>query len=337
MIIRPLTTLEDCRKVAELEKSVWGYTDAEDVVPPPILIVSIKRGGILLGAFDAAGEMKGFVYSMAAIKDGRPTQWSHMLGVTPDARDAGLGEALKLAQREQALRMDIDLIEWTYDPLQALNAHLNFAKLGVVVEEYEENIYGESSSPLHRGTPTDRFVAQWGLTTPHVAASHVRRPGGRGMRDSRVAAAIVVNPSRPAGGVAGAWRGGARHRRRAGARGDSRELHRHAGAPSRAGARVADGDARDLPDVFRQKLSSRGFFPVARSGSRTVSAGEGGVGAGLNSSAKPCATSSCVVASALLVVLRYPGGHFSARPPSTCRCTWNTVCPASALQLKTVR
>jgi chorismate synthase len=198
VIIRPLTTIEECRKVAELEKSVWGYTDAEDVVPPPILIVSIKHGGILLGAFDAAGEMKGFVYSMAAIKEGRPTQWSHMLGVAPDARDAGLGEALKLAQREQALRMDIDLIEWTFDPLQALNAHFNFAKLGVVVQEYEENSYGESSSPLHQGTPTDRFVAQWGITTPHVQ----RRlsPSGRtGMRDSRISAAIVVNPSRAAG------------------------------------------------------------------------------------------------------------------------------------------
>jgi len=198
VIIRPLTTLEDCRKVTELEKSVWGYTDGEDVVPPPILIVSIKRGGILLGAFDASGEMKGFVYSMAALKEGLPTQWSHMLGVTPDARDGGLGLALKLAQREHALRMGIDLIEWTYDPLQALNAHFNFAKLGVVVSEYEENIYGDSSSPLHRGTPTDRFVAQWALSTPHVQR-RVSPSGRQGMRDSSVAAAIVVNPSRQTG------------------------------------------------------------------------------------------------------------------------------------------
>jgi predicted GNAT superfamily acetyltransferase len=193
MHIRPLTTLEDCRKVAELEKVVWGYTDAEDVVPPPVLIVSIKRGGVLLGAFDDAGEMKGFVYSIPAMKDGRSTQWSHMLGVTPDARDSGIGLRLKLAQRLAALDMGVDLVEWTYDPLQALNAHLNFARLGVIVEEYEENIYGESSSPLHRGTPTDRFVAEWRLKEPHVErriASH-----GPLVRDSAVAAAPVVNPS----------------------------------------------------------------------------------------------------------------------------------------------
>jgi predicted GNAT superfamily acetyltransferase len=197
VIIRDLNTIEDCRAVAALEKDVWGYTDAEDVVPPPVLVVSVKRGGILLGAFDAAGVMKGFVYSIPAIKDGALAQWSHMLGVTKDARGGGLGLRLKLAQRNRSLAMGVDFVEWTYDPLQALNAHLNFAKLGVVVEEYEENIYGDSSSPLHRGSPTDRFVAEWKLTAPHVERRIAA--GGVGvMRDAAVAGAPLVNPSRPA-------------------------------------------------------------------------------------------------------------------------------------------
>src|SRR5687767_12021383 len=168
MNIRPLTTLDDCRKVAQLERIVWGYTDAEDVVPPPVLIVSIKRGGILLGAFDDDGAMQGFVYSIPAIKDGRASQWSHMLGVMPGARGCGLGVQLKLAQRDAALAMGLDLIEWTYDPLQAVNAHLNFSRLGVVAQEYEENIYGASTSPLHAVSPTDRLIAAWRLRTPHV-------------------------------------------------------------------------------------------------------------------------------------------------------------------------
>ena len=198
MQIRELKTLDDCRQVAALERTVWGYTDAEDVVPPPVLITSIRRGGILLGAFDDEGSMKGFVYSIPGVKDGRLTQWSHMLGVTEDARNDGLGLRLKLAQRERALAMGIDLIEWTFDPLQALNAHLNFTKLGVVVEEYEENIYGESSSPLHHGSPTDRFVAEWTLTAPHVE----RRIAGRGaglVRDASVASAPLVNRTRLTG------------------------------------------------------------------------------------------------------------------------------------------
>ena len=200
MHIRPLTTLEECRRVAELECVVWGYTDAEDVVPPPVLIVSIKRGGILLGAFNDAGVMQGFVYSMAALKDGQVTQWSHMLGVLPEARGAGIGLALKLAQRERALEMGIELIEWTYDPLQALNAHFNFGRLGAIVERYEENLYGDSSSPLHRGTPTDRFVAEWHLRRPHVER-RIAAIGQPIVRDSGVATATLVNPS----GRAGEW------------------------------------------------------------------------------------------------------------------------------------
>ena len=200
MTIRPLTTFDECRQVAALERSVWGYADAEDVVPPPVLIVSIKRGGILLGAFDDDGTMTGFVYSIPSVKDGRLAQWSHMLGVVAAARGSGVGMMLKLAQRQAALALGADLIEWTYDPLQAVNAHLNFARLGVVVSEYEENVYGESSSPLHGGTPTDRFIAEWRLREPHVERR--LQGGGPIVRDGSVAQAILVNPSRGEGGAA---------------------------------------------------------------------------------------------------------------------------------------
>jgi predicted GNAT superfamily acetyltransferase len=198
MLIRQVQTLEECRQVVALEKEVWGYTDAEDVVPAPVLIVGVKRGAILLGAFDEAGAMKGFVYSIPAVKDGRLAQWSHMLGVAPDARESGLGRRLKLAQRARAIEMGIDLIEWTFDPLQALNAHLNFSRLGVVAEEYEENVYGESSSPLHRGTPTDRLIATWRLTTPHVER-RISTDGAMLVRDASIADAPIANPSRTGG------------------------------------------------------------------------------------------------------------------------------------------
>jgi predicted GNAT superfamily acetyltransferase len=176
---------------------VWGYEDAEDVVPPPVLIASIKRGGILLGAFDDANALRGFVFSAPAVKEGRLTQWSHMLGVRPDARGTGLGLSLKLAQREHALDMGVELIEWTFDPLQAPNAHMNFARLGVVATEYEENVYGDSSSPLHQGAPTDRLIAEWHLTKPHVER-RLSQAGQPLIRDGSLASAPLVNPARPA-------------------------------------------------------------------------------------------------------------------------------------------
>lgn len=163
---RDLHTLDEFAQVIALERQIWG-PGYDEVVPVPILAVSVHRGGILIGAFDG-DRMVAFVYSLPGIKNGRPTQWSHMAGVVAEHRGAGLGHALKVRQRERALAMGLDLIEWTYDPLQAMNAHLNFRKLGVVCEEYAVNIYGESSSPLHRGNPTDRFVAEWWIREPHV-------------------------------------------------------------------------------------------------------------------------------------------------------------------------
>ena len=164
--VRDLTTLEELATVVDLEREVWG-PGYDDVVPVPILAVTARRGGILIGAFED-DRLVGFVYSLAGLKDGRPMQWSHMLGVADAARNRGLGRRLKSLQRDRALAMGLDLIEWTFDPMQAMNAHFNFAKLGAVASEYEENVYGESTSPLHRGNPTDRLVAAWHIREPHV-------------------------------------------------------------------------------------------------------------------------------------------------------------------------
>ena len=111
--------------------------------------------------------MVGFAYAVVGMKNGKPMLWSHMAGVLPEFR-GGLGFRLKLAQRDRALAQGYDLIEWTFDPMQAMNAHFNFAKLGGVVEEYAPNFYGESTSALHRGTPTDRVVLSWKIAEPHV-------------------------------------------------------------------------------------------------------------------------------------------------------------------------
>ena len=166
---RDLHSADEFRQVMDLEQQVWGFTDLNDMVTLPVFTITVKRGAILIGAYDAADRMVGFVYSIVGMKPGQVLQWSHMLGVLPEYRNSGLGRALKLAQRDRALAQGYELIEWTYDPLQAMNAHLNFTKLGVVAEEYHRNVYGESTSVLHKGTPTDRLVAQWWIARPHVA------------------------------------------------------------------------------------------------------------------------------------------------------------------------
>lgn len=197
--IRDLHGLEDYRAVVRLEQEIWGYTDPADIITVPVFIITVKRGGILIGAFDDQDRMVGFAFSLVGFKGGRATQWSHMMGVVPEHRRGGLGRALKLAQRERALAAGFDLMEWTFDPLQALNAHLNFATLGVVCDEYARNVYGESTSALHKGTPTDRFVVEWHMRTPHVERRVSRNDRALSVRAVEAAEAPTVNATREAG------------------------------------------------------------------------------------------------------------------------------------------
>ena len=199
-IIRDLHTLPEFRAAVDLEQQIWGYTDSSDLVTVPVFIITVKRGGILIGAFDN-DRMIGFAFSIVGIKGGRPMQWSHMMGVLPAYRRTGLGRQLKLAQRERALAGGFDLMEWTFDPLQALNAHLNFARLGVVCDEYVENLYGDSTSRLHRGTPTDRFVVQWHMTAPHVQR-RIAPPAPLAVREQDAHEAPTVNET----AAGGRWR-----------------------------------------------------------------------------------------------------------------------------------
>ena len=198
--IRDLKTIDDFRRVVDLEHAVWGYTDSADTVTVPVFIFTVKRGATLIGAFDADDRMVGFAYAVVGIKDGRPMLWSHMTGVLPDYR-GGLGYRLKLEQRARALAQGYELIEWTFDPMQAMNAHLNFAKLGGVVEEYAENFYGESTSALHRGTPTDRLVVSWRIGDPHVVRRLEQTPGLQA-RSHEVGEAPVANVT----AIDGEWR-----------------------------------------------------------------------------------------------------------------------------------
>ena len=267
---RDLTTLEEFAEVVELERQIWGPGYVE-VVPVPILAVSVHRGGILIGAFDG-DRMIGFVYSLPSIKDKKPTQWSHMAGVLADYRSAGLGRTLKVLQRERTLAMGLDLIEWTYDPLQAMNAHLNFAKLGVIVEEYAENIYGTSNSPLHQGNPTDRFVAEWWIRKPHVE----RRLAGGGpltLRTSEVGDAPQDQSHGASRRVARIGRRRPVDRRAADAGGNSDGVHRDAGRRARARAGMAHLHARHLHYLLRSRLQGSGFLPRPRGAPRGVPAG----------------------------------------------------------------
>jgi predicted GNAT superfamily acetyltransferase len=166
-VIRDVEGEPEYHAIEDLQKEAWQFSDL-DVVPAATLIATQHAGGIVLGAFDGE-RMIGFAYGFPAFENGHASIHSHMLGVKTDYRNCHAGFYLKLAQRERALEKGLDEITWTFDPLQSLNAHLNFTKLGVISSRYIVNFYGEAtSSPLHTGFGTDRLWVRWLLQSERV-------------------------------------------------------------------------------------------------------------------------------------------------------------------------
>jgi predicted GNAT superfamily acetyltransferase len=160
--IRSLLTHAELAACVALQRETWGRRFT-DIVPPTILRITQRLGGVSAGAFDPSGAMLGFVFGVTGVEQGRIVHWSDMLAVRPEARDLGIGRALKEHQREVVRALGAETMYWTYDPLQARNANLNLNVLGVRVVEYIEDMYGKTDSDLHRGLGTDRFVVAWDL------------------------------------------------------------------------------------------------------------------------------------------------------------------------------
>jgi predicted GNAT superfamily acetyltransferase len=166
VVIRRCQGIEELRACVALQKEVWSFTDA-DLVPLRMFVVAEKIGGQVMGAFEGQ-QMVGFALSLPGNRSGHPYLHSHMLAVRKDQRNSGLGRRLKLLQREDALARGIELIEWTFDPLEIKNAYLNIEKLGAIARRYNINQYGITSSPLQGGLPSDRLIAEWWLKSERV-------------------------------------------------------------------------------------------------------------------------------------------------------------------------
>jgi len=167
--------------IEDIQREAWKFSDL-DIVPAATLIATQHAGGIVLGAFEGKF-MIGFAYGFPGFESGHASIHSHMLAVRPEYRNFQAGFYLKLVQRERALQNGLDEITWTFDPLQSLNAHLNFSKLGVVSRRYLVNFYGEaSSSPLHKGFGTDRLWVSWLLNSERVKKCIADTPAKRAIK-----------------------------------------------------------------------------------------------------------------------------------------------------------
>jgi chorismate synthase len=184
IIIRECTTIEEFDNCIDLQREAFGLPDLE-ISPRRHLIVSRQAGGWTLGAF-AAGTMVGFVHHLAAVRsDNEIFGYSHMMAVAKAYQNKGVGAQLKWAQRERAISEGRRYIKWTWDPMQARNAHFNLNRLGVVVDTFADNFYGTdyNSDPTQvvedrPGLQSDRLFGNWYLTSARVVTlSRGETPG----------------------------------------------------------------------------------------------------------------------------------------------------------------
>ncbi len=171
--IRPLTSFAEMDEAVALQRQIWN--DPTTVIYQHMLISLVRSGGLLMGAVKDK-LLVGFVLSYLGIESpeaDRPAMAnlkmvSQRMAVLPEYRGGGIAYALKLAQRDYAVKQGIRLITWTFDPLNSRNAHLNIRKLGVTVQHYERNYYGIKPSPLVSLDQSDRLVADWRVTNARV-------------------------------------------------------------------------------------------------------------------------------------------------------------------------
>ena len=211
--LRELSSRADYEQCLQLQQATWGR-DFRELVPPTILAISQKVGGVVAGAFSARGEsldrqapageaeLLGFVYGLTGVRKGELAHWSHMLAVRDDARGLGLGKRLKLYQRQRLIELGCETMYWTFDPLVARNANLNLGRLGARPCEYVVDMYGtETGSDLHSGLGTDRFVVEWRFARPEIARG--LEDGVRWSSPAPAGDAAVIGPSEdPAAQVA---------------------------------------------------------------------------------------------------------------------------------------
>ena len=212
---REMTTVEDADLINEVIEVTWGgqHLDRE-------VVRALAVSGNVPIAAEVDGTVVGFVLGWAGVdRDGLHVH-SHMLAARPDRRHAGVGTALKLAQRAQALGAGIHVMRWTFDPLVGRNAWFNLGKLGVVADRFERAFYGRMTDAINAGERSDRFVVRWDLdrepemrrVEPAVVVAEVPIPRRYAelTPDERVEAreefAVAVEAAMAVGAVAAAFR-----------------------------------------------------------------------------------------------------------------------------------
>ncbi len=203
VVIRRLQSAREYKLAEDLQQAIWTTPDRLDVIPTHVQATVQRNGGLVLGAFAPDGdEMVGYLLGfLGQHADGRIKHCSHQMGVLAAYRSHGLGTSLKLVQREEVLKQGLDLVTWTYDPLEGPNAYLNIARLGATCSMYLRKPYGDMEDALNKGVEPDRFEVTWWIASERVAERVATLRAGRSINPRPLPAVHQINhPQRVAAG-----------------------------------------------------------------------------------------------------------------------------------------
>jgi predicted GNAT superfamily acetyltransferase len=164
--VREVSEMADLEDVFRMIDAIWRPEPSAIPVSREMMRALSHAGNYVAAAYQN-GQLTGI--SIAFLSDPPGTSLhSHITGAVGGR---GVGRALKLHQREWALRRGLSRITWTYDPLVRRNAHFNLTRLAATADEYLPSFYGTMSDAINSGDETDRVLAVWHLSDPAVVAA----------------------------------------------------------------------------------------------------------------------------------------------------------------------
>ncbi len=193
LVIKKVRRHQELLDVQNLHKIIWGLADLE-VTPTHILLAVQRANGIVLCAYYERKPI-GFSFGFCGINDANQLYLhSHNIGVLEEFRNFGVGYEIKRKQYEIALTRGIDLIAWTFDPLDSRNAYFNFNKLRCISRKYTRDYYGPMPDQLNKDLPSDRLIVEWRLKNEKT----INSLGGAFRESNRTleSSAIILNDMR---------------------------------------------------------------------------------------------------------------------------------------------
>jgi predicted GNAT superfamily acetyltransferase len=193
--LKRASKIQDYLDCMDVQRKAWGMSETL-VVPLHVMRPMNEKGGLIMNAYDRAGEAVGTTICLLGKHEGKLILYSHMTGVIPEYQNRGVGRALKLKQREYALKEGYGLICWTFDSMQSVNNWFNLNRLGALAKTYYINYYGDMEDKLNVGIPSDRFLAEWWIRSPRVRTRIRSTPS-----TSKVDESLIANPTKPEHGI----------------------------------------------------------------------------------------------------------------------------------------